>query len=152
MTEGTRPEEIDEAKAALEAQQAVLAQIEQQVKELTIASPVDGVIEAVELRTRSEEATLAFIRATRSIVLTQIRPARYRELVRAARRPALVIHGGRDVLVPVEAAGIAAAGHADWELCVFPDLGHIPMMEAPGRWLAAVGSWLDRTRTEAASV
>jgi len=113
---------------------------------------VEAMIEAVELRSRSAEATRAFIRATRSIVQTQIRPARYRALVRAARRPALVIHGGRDMLVPVEAARIAAAGHTDWELCVFADLGHIPMMESPGRWLAAVGSWLDRTRTEPASV
>jgi pimeloyl-ACP methyl ester carboxylesterase len=113
---------------------------------------VEAMIEAVEQRSRSEDATRAFIRATRSIVQTQIRPARYRALVRAARCAALVIHGGRDLLVPVEAAGIAAAGHANWELRVFPDLGHIPMMEAPDRWLEAVGSWLDRTRAEAASI
>jgi membrane fusion protein YbhG len=50
LNEGTRPEEIDEAKAALEAAQASLDQIGQQIKELTISSPVDGVVEAVDLQ------------------------------------------------------------------------------------------------------
>ena len=64
-------------------------------------------------------------------------------LVRAVQTPALVIHGGRDGLVPVGSAREAAALHPNWKLVVLGDLGHIPQMEAPARWLAAVEGWLD---------
>jgi multidrug resistance efflux pump len=50
LTEGTRPEEIDEAKAALDAAQASLDQIGQQINELAIHAPVAGVVEAVDLQ------------------------------------------------------------------------------------------------------
>ena len=59
------------------------------------------------------------------------------------RTPALVIHGGRDALIPVASAREAAALHANWKLVILQDLGHIPQMEAPSRWHAAVDAWLD---------
>jgi hypothetical protein len=33
------------------------------------------------------------------------------------------------------------ARHPSWRGRFFPDLGHIPQMEAPGRWLAEVADW-----------
>jgi pimeloyl-ACP methyl ester carboxylesterase len=92
-------------------------------------------------------ASRAFLDAARSIFRSQVFPRRYRQLVARARRPALVIHGAKDRLIPVAAAREAAAGHADWRLVVFPDLGHIPQMEAPDRWLAEVERWLNETGT-----
>ena len=100
-------------------------------------------VDGVRRRQDDVEAAAAFIRAARSIVRAQVRPAKYRELVRRADRPALVIHGGRDRLVPLASAIRAAERHPDWQLEVYPDLGHIPMMEAPARWLASVERWLD---------
>ena len=31
--------------------------------------------------------------------------------------------------------------HPSWRGRIFPDLGHLPQMEAPGRWLAEVADW-----------
>ena len=50
LKEGTRPEEIAEAEAALAAADASLAQMNEQVKELTIVAPVDGVVEALDIQ------------------------------------------------------------------------------------------------------
>ena len=47
---GYRPEEIAQASATRDAANAVLAAIARRIEELTVKAPVDGVIEAVELR------------------------------------------------------------------------------------------------------
>jgi pimeloyl-ACP methyl ester carboxylesterase len=100
-------------------------------------------VEMTRRREAFDYAAPAFQEAARSIFLAQVRPARYRAVVRRARTPALVIHGGRDRLVPVGIAREAARDHDNWTLEVFHDLGHIPQMEAPERWLATVNQWLD---------
>jgi pimeloyl-ACP methyl ester carboxylesterase len=105
-------------------------------------------IELARQRSSFDYATQAFLEAARSILRAQIYPGRYRELVRAIRTPALVIHGAKDILISAASAREATLGHANWTLEVFPDLGHIPMMEAPGRWLATVERWLGGTRTQ----
>jgi pimeloyl-ACP methyl ester carboxylesterase len=87
----------------------------------------------------------AFLAAARSIFRSQAMPGAYRQLVRDVRAPALVIHGARDQLVPVAAAREATQEHANWRLEVLPDLGHIPMLEAPQRWLDLVNAWLDQS-------
>ena len=56
------------------------------------------------------------------------------------------MHGARDQLIAVTSAREAAAAHDNWKLAVFDDLGHIPQMEAPARWLGAVEAWLDEGR------
>ena len=47
---GYRAEEIDQARAAKHAAEAVLEAVRQQMEELTIVSPTAGVIDALELR------------------------------------------------------------------------------------------------------
>ncbi len=49
-TEGPRKEEVEAAKAARDAAAAALEAIREQKKELVITSPVDGVVEALDLR------------------------------------------------------------------------------------------------------
>ncbi len=93
-------------------------------------------------RIGSREAELAVSTATRSIVRAHLRPWRYRELVRRVGTPALVLHGGVDRLVPRVVAELAVQGHEDWSLEVYPDLGHVPQLEAPDRWLGSVSAWL----------
>jgi pimeloyl-ACP methyl ester carboxylesterase len=104
---------------------------------------VSALVELTRARQDMEYATKAFLDAARSIYRSQIRPGRYRRLVRAVRQPALVIHGEKDQLIPVAAAREAVGDHPNWKLVTFPDFGHIPQMEAPGRWLAAVQAWLE---------
>jgi multidrug resistance efflux pump len=50
LKEGSRVEDIAEAKAAVEAAEAVLRVIDDQIAELTIESPVNGTVEAVDLQ------------------------------------------------------------------------------------------------------
>jgi pimeloyl-ACP methyl ester carboxylesterase len=85
----------------------------------------------------------AFADAARSVFRAQVSARRYRALVQRLRQPALVIHGAQDPLIPVTSAREAASQHPNWKLVVFPDLGHVPQMEAPDRWLATVEAWLD---------
>jgi pimeloyl-ACP methyl ester carboxylesterase len=59
-----------------------------------------------------------------------------------------VLHGALDRLVPVAVVEDAAASHPNWKLKVFPDLGHVPQLEAPDRWLRAVDAWLDGAESE----
>jgi pimeloyl-ACP methyl ester carboxylesterase len=99
-------------------------------------------VESARRRMELDYASKAFIDAARSIFRAQVAPGRYRELVRSVTQPALVLHGARDQLVPLAAAREATAEHPNWTLEVFPDLGHIPMMEAPARWLETVEPWL----------
>ncbi|HEX9410921.1 MAG TPA: alpha/beta hydrolase [Actinomycetota bacterium] len=100
-------------------------------------------VELARQRMAFEYAAPAFLSAARSIFRSQVFPTKYRALVQAVRTPALVIHGGRDALIPVASAREAAALHANWKLVILEDLGHIPQMEAPTRLLAAVETWLN---------
>ena len=93
---------------------------------------------------RSDQAMMAFVEATRSLVESHVRATRFREMVRGIQMPALVTQGALDQLVPLAAVRRAVRGHANWTLEVFPELGHVPQMEAPGRWLDTVFRWLDR--------
>ena len=47
---GYRAEEIAQAKAAVEAAQAALEGIDRQIDELTVVAPLDAVVEAVDLQ------------------------------------------------------------------------------------------------------
>lgn len=85
---------------------------------------------------------VAFVEASRSLM----RLARRRDIARAALDavacPTLVLHGRRDRLVPVRFALGELSRHPEWRGRIFPDVGHVPQMEAPGRWVAEVADWL----------
>jgi pimeloyl-ACP methyl ester carboxylesterase len=102
-----------------------------------------AMIELARLRSGFDYAPRAYTHAAGSIFRAQVRPGRYRELVRSVTRPALILHGARDRLVPLAAAEEAVHEHPNWHLEVFAELGHVPQLEAPDRWLRAVGTWLD---------
>jgi pimeloyl-ACP methyl ester carboxylesterase len=106
-------------------------------------SLVQAMVEQARRRLEFDYSTSAFLAAARSIFRAQVAPGRYRALVRGVGCPALVMHGARDRLVPVAIAREAAAEHEKWKLVVFEDLGHIPQMEAPQRWLDEVETWLE---------
>lgn len=84
----------------------------------------------------------AFVEASRSLM----RLARRRDVARAAldavTAPTLVIHGRRDRLVPSRFAEAELRRHPDWRGRILPGVGHVPQMEAPGRWVAEVADWL----------
>jgi pimeloyl-ACP methyl ester carboxylesterase len=92
-------------------------------------------------RASDEEVVPAFVGAARSMLRLGARPDVARRAMDSVRCPVLVLHGRRDRLVPAAFAEAALARETDWRGRIFPDLGHAPMLEAPGRWLAEVADW-----------
>jgi pimeloyl-ACP methyl ester carboxylesterase len=65
------------------------------------------------------------------------------------RAPVLIVQGERDRLVPLEFS-LAIGRRYGWPVQVLPDVGHIPMLEVPDRFVVATLGWLDRLPQAAA--
>ncbi|HEY7660791.1 MAG TPA: alpha/beta fold hydrolase [Actinomycetota bacterium] len=106
--------------------------------------PEDVIRATIELerqRRADPEAPAAFLGAARSMLRLGRRPDIARRVMDGVACPVLVLHGRRDRLVPVAWAEAAIAAHPAWRYRLFADLGHVPQLEAPGRWLSAVADW-----------
>jgi pimeloyl-ACP methyl ester carboxylesterase len=106
--------------------------------------PEDVVRLLVELareRRDDPDVARAFLQAARSMLRLGRRPETARRALDNITCPLLVLHGRRDRLVPVAFAEAELSRHPPWRGRFFQDLGHIPQMEAPGRWLAEVADW-----------
>jgi pimeloyl-ACP methyl ester carboxylesterase len=89
-----------------------------------------------------DDAGPAFLEAARSLMALGRRTAATRWILDSVKGPVLLIHGREDRLVPLRCAEEAAARHPEWTVRLLPRVGHVPQMEAPDRWLAAVDGWL----------
>jgi pimeloyl-ACP methyl ester carboxylesterase len=83
-----------------------------------------------------------FLVASRSLMIRLSRRRRFRKMVADIGASALIVQGERDRLVRIEAARALAALRPDWRLEVLGDVGHVPQLEAPDRFLAIVEPWL----------
>jgi pimeloyl-ACP methyl ester carboxylesterase len=63
--------------------------------------------------------------------------------------PVLIVHGERDRLVPA-AFSTAIGRRFGWRVAVLPDVGHVPMMEAPQEFLGVALEWLRSLQPAAA--
>lgn len=100
-------------------------------------------VEQVRARGLDPDAPAAFHDAWRSLRRLGRRSDVARRAMDGVRCPVFVLHGRRDRLVPAAYAEAALREHPTWRGRIFPDLGHVPQMEAPGRWLAEVADWYD---------
>lgn len=91
-----------------------------------------------------EDAGPAFLEAARSLLALGRRRDVVRWIVNSVACPVLVIHGREDRLVPLGFAMGALQMRPEWNMRLIPKVGHVPQMEAPERWLAAVEDWLTR--------
>ncbi len=98
-------------------------------------------VELVRSRQDDPDAPDAFLDAARSLLRLGKRPDVIGRALGGIRCPVLVLHGRRDRFVPATFAEAALRDHPTWRGRIFPDLGHAPQMEAPGRWLAEVADW-----------
>jgi pimeloyl-ACP methyl ester carboxylesterase len=89
-----------------------------------------------------------FLEAQRSLLAHLVRRRHFRRMVADIRASGLIIQGNRDRLVRVESARALAEARPDWRFEVLEDVGHVPQLEAPDRFLAVVEPWL-RTRAAA---
>ncbi|HWG63551.1 MAG TPA: alpha/beta hydrolase [Streptosporangiaceae bacterium] len=109
--------------------------------------PPDVVAQHVALVKRRgaiTEAERDFAQATRSVVATvgYVHGRAYRRGIRSITCPVLLLHGGRDRLVPAAAARAAARRNPSWSVMIFPDVGHVPQLEAPQETATAITQWL----------
>ena len=98
-------------------------------------------VDLARKRRDDPDVARAFLQAARSMLRLGRRPEMARRALDNITCPVLLLHGRRDRLVPVAFAEAELARHPEWRGRFFRDLGHIPQMEAPGRWLAEVADW-----------
>jgi pimeloyl-ACP methyl ester carboxylesterase len=84
----------------------------------------------------------AFLGAARSLLKLLARPKRYLATIGRVPQPTLLLFGGEDRLVPIEAGRRAAHRRPDWRFEVHPDLGHVPMLEDADWTAGVILGWL----------
>lgn len=88
----------------------------------------------------------AFLATLRAVVDTEgQRIAALDRLYLAESLPVLIVWGENDPIIPVEHAREAHAALPDSRLEIFEDTGHVPMLERPGRFIAALERFLAET-------
>ena len=98
-------------------------------------------VAAVRERQADPEAPEAFLGAARSLLRLGRRPDVSARALGSVRCPVLVIHGRRDRLMPARFAEATLDRRPEWRGRFLPNVGHVPMLEAPGRWLSEVADW-----------
>ena len=88
-------------------------------------------------------ADTAYLASARSLTAALVRPAALRRSLDRIAAPTLLLHGERDVLVPVAVARQAHRDHPDWTLQVAAGVGHVPMLEVPEWTVATITAFLD---------
>ena len=86
-------------------------------------------------------ANETFLTAARSLTPRVLFPRKAQRWLQAVRAPTLLIHGTKDRLVPLSASREACRIRSDFRLEVFDDVGHVPQMEVPERFVAAMRSF-----------
>ncbi len=96
------------------------------------------------LAERAEDPDIgpALAEAARSLLRLGERGDLARQILDSVKCPVLVIHGYEDRLVPVAFARAAIERNPNWQVRLLPRVGHVPMIEDPDRWMAAVEEWL----------
>jgi pimeloyl-ACP methyl ester carboxylesterase len=103
------------------------------------------VVEAhVELTARLDRvrADDAYLRSARSLSLMMAYPGEPMRRLDTIGQPTLLIHGQRDLLVPLSAARRMGAAHRQWRFEIAPDTGHVPMLEVPQWTTAVIEDWM----------
>ena len=91
-----------------------------------------------------EERDAGFLESARTMLDILTNPEQLRQAAAAVRAPTLVVTGDQDRLVPLAATKAFAELRPDWTLEVLDDLGHIPHLEDPMRFVGVMTAWLDR--------
>ncbi|HSJ71747.1 MAG TPA: alpha/beta hydrolase [Acidimicrobiia bacterium] len=101
----------------------------------------DHALEIARLRRSQPWSTDALIEAARSIAPYVILRSRFATVLHRATQPTLLVHGTEDRLIHVETARWIARQRPDWTHAIFEGIGHVPMLEAPERFLAVFATW-----------
>lgn len=85
----------------------------------------------------------ALVEAARSLLKLIFRRRAYNRVLAGVQAPVLIVHGARDRLVPVAAVRELVRLRPDWHLEVLDGIGHVPMLEAPDRFLVTINPYLE---------
>ena len=89
----------------------------------------------------------AFLATVRSVISSRgQRVDASDRLYLAAGIPVLIIWGARDPIIPVHHAERAHEAIAGSRLEIFAEVGHLPQLETPGRFVAVIERFLDETQ------
>jgi glycerol-3-phosphate dehydrogenase len=88
-------------------------------------------------------SSAAYLEGARTLLRALRRPEAFARDVKAVRCPTMLVHGVHDRLVRFACSEALAKLRPDWRFEVFPDAGHVPMMEDPEGFTARVGTWLE---------
>lgn len=99
-------------------------------------------LEMATERAKMPWVSQAFAEAARSLFAVLLKRKAFAADVEEISAPALIIQGDKDRLVDIESARWLAQLRPDWELEIFEDIGHVPMLEAHEKFLDVVGSFL----------
>jgi pimeloyl-ACP methyl ester carboxylesterase len=92
------------------------------------------------------ERRKAFLATLRSVVGTEgQRVAALDRLYLAEALPLLIVWGDRDPIIPVEHAEETHRALPSSRLEIFEGVGHVPQLESPGSFIAALERFLDET-------
>lgn len=100
-------------------------------------------VDVARTRLSFPEAPAAYADSARALFWYLTRNMRADEVRVTA--PTLIVHGDRDLLVPLAAARALAARRPEFTLVVIDDCGHVPQLEVPDQFLAATTPWLATT-------
>ncbi len=115
--------------------------------------PADVVQAHIELTERIDRARAddAYLQSARSLAMRMARPGPTMAALAALDQPVLLLHGQRDVLVPLASAKRMAEAHPTWQFDVARDIGHVPMLEAPTWTAREITGWLAGSGKQAAA-
>ena len=82
------------------------------------------------------------LEAYRSVIRNLLPYSRFDRMVRRITVPTLLMHGTRDLVVPIAAAERLASARPDWTYRPLVEVGHIPMMESPELCLELIGEFM----------
>ncbi len=92
----------------------------------------------------------SYAAATNSVVRLLVNRRRLDDALDRITSPTLLVWGDQDRLIGRPVIERALARRPDLDLVELDGIGHVPMLEAPDRYLAAVSAWLDGRVAEVA--
>src|SRR5205809_5902298 len=111
----------------------------------------DGIRDVAGTGVQTCALPISFVQAARSLITLAARRSWFDEMVRRITAPTLLVQGDRDRLVAAAASRRLAGLRPDWSFELFADVGHVPQLEEPARFVDSVERWLGERAPAAAT-
>lgn len=89
------------------------------------------------------DASTAWVGASRSLFGWLFRRRAFHRMADRVAAPVLIIDGAADPIIPTSSVTACLERHPAWQRSSLPDVGHVPQLEDPAGFVAAVASFVD---------